>query len=66
MRRVCSVCKAIFGCKDDTGAHKCRECETHCDFYEKNTSADAEPVLHGMCDACFNDKFAVHRPECKG
>ncbi len=66
MRRVCSVCKTIFGCKDDAGAHKCGACETRCSFYGKNAAAEPEPVLYGMCDACFNEKFAVHRPECKG
>jgi hypothetical protein len=64
MRRVCSVCKTIFGCRDDAGTHTCSACEAPCSFSRKDASADTEPVLHGMCEACFNDKFAVNRPAC--
>lgn len=65
MRRVCAVCKKIFGCRGDGVAITCDQCENRCEFYQKTEEADSQPVHHGVCPACFKQKFVVDRPECK-
>ena len=66
MRRVCAICKRVFGCRDEGNVTTCDQCGSRCDFSQKMGAADSEPVHYGVCEACFRQKFVADRPECKG